>query len=272
MPIQPIPDLKGSVNQKTDQAIRSLYASIQALQGQVTQLQNIKPVTHAELAQALDKTKITQALEAKGSNPINVSGLSGYLAQPQKAFIPKVTSLPILADPLSQDGTLIDYNGTLYRFNGSTSPGTWEPQNTSSPTPDHSLAYNSAIQSIPNSTPTALTFNVNLDDVGGLHSTSVNPTRFTAVKAGWYILTGQVSFSAGAGTVRSITVHLNGAPFNPLPTTQVPSSAVAMAVQVMAYVRLSANDYIEFMASQDSGGALNTLVNSSFGCLQMISL
>lgn len=69
----------------------------------------------------------TQVTTTTGSNP-NVTQLLGILAQAQRSYIPEYTSLPILQDPASQNGSLISVNGILYRFNGDQQPGEWQIQ------------------------------------------------------------------------------------------------------------------------------------------------
>lgn len=60
--------------------------------------------------------------------PLNITQLIGQTAAPQKPYVQQFASLPIATDPASQDGNLISVNGILYRFNGSVTPGTWQPQ------------------------------------------------------------------------------------------------------------------------------------------------
>lgn len=76
-------------------------------------------------------TQIITGGAGSGSGPggqLNVTQVLGVLAQAQRSFIPEYTSVPILADPISQNGALISVNGILYRFNGDVQPGTWEVQ------------------------------------------------------------------------------------------------------------------------------------------------
>ncbi len=70
---------------------------------------------------------IRTTLQADGSFPLKVTGLTGQLAEPQKARATLVTALPPLNSPLAQSGTLIAFNSGLYFFDTSTNPGTWQP-------------------------------------------------------------------------------------------------------------------------------------------------
>lgn len=73
-------------------------------------------------------TGIGGGTQVTGENPLNIAQLIGQSAQPQKPYVQKFTSLPNAQDPASQDGNLVSVNGVLYRFDGSTTPGTWKPQ------------------------------------------------------------------------------------------------------------------------------------------------
>lgn len=137
-----------------------------------------------------------------------------------------------------------------------------------------SLAYKSAVQSIADSTHVALTFDTNVADVGGIHSTSVNPTRFTAVATGWHIAQAQIGFAgSAAGTIRQVGISVNGSFVVPVPIARNTPMAVGFQsiVQVAATLSLTAGDYVEFKAFQDSGGALNTYSDGTFGSLTFVS-
>jgi hypothetical protein len=66
------------------------------------------------------------ALSQSGSNPLNVSGLSGQLPQVQYAAIPVLTAAPTLANfPGAQQDQVVIYNGHLYHFSATPFPGAW---------------------------------------------------------------------------------------------------------------------------------------------------
>lgn len=122
------------------------------------------------------------------------------------------------------------------------------------------LAYNSATQSIPNSTITALTFNTNIRDTG-IHSVSVNPTRFTAPFDGTYLFFAQTHWTANAGGVRRATYsYLNGGLSTPTfeDNISIPTNNIDVNNHIVGILPLVAGDYLEFRVSQDSGGSLNT--------------
>lgn len=95
--------------------LRGAYERINALQAQLQQeLQKLQ-----SLAQGYDFAKIRQALSAGGQAPLNVQGLLGQLAQPQVAGATVVSALPGPDDPLSQDGSLVEFSGHLYVYDES---------------------------------------------------------------------------------------------------------------------------------------------------------
>lgn len=118
-------------------------------------------------------------------------------------------------------------------------------------------------QSIPATTWTALTWDTeDLDknpDGSKNHSTSVNPSRFTAVYAGWYLCGGgYVPALVGAGQ-RGARWAVNGTAVN-ASSVFIPAVA-ATECHVPARskrVYLNVSDYVELQVWQNSGGALNT--------------
>jgi hypothetical protein len=120
-------------------------------------------------------------------------------------------------------------------------------------------------QSIPNATETALTFDAEDVDSSGMHSTSVNTSRMTAVYAGWYLHGGGWSLAAGATGRRATSWRVNGA------GTNVNGSGVAMQATATSVpntpaktmlIFLNVSDYSEEFARQENGGALNTVVTN----------
>ena len=118
-------------------------------------------------------------------------------------------------------------------------------------------------QSIPNTTWTAITFTAEVIDRDNAHSTTVNTSRLTAQTAGWYFISGRVQFAANATGQRLSGWTINGTQIstNRYPTITIASiPATALADSRLIY--LSVNDYLELVAYQDSGGALNTQIAS----------
>ena len=129
--------------------------------------------------------------------------------------------------------------------------------------------FNNAVQSIPNGTLTAVTFNSERFDQASngadtMHDTVTATSRLTCRYAGVYLVTGHLQFaSSAAGTIRMLRVRLNGA-------TDIgaawngPIASTAVGMTVTTIYSLAVNDYVELMAYQDSGGALNTAVAANF--------
>lgn len=140
-----------------------------------------------------------------------------------------------------------------------------------------SSATDASAQTIANNTLTALTFTTNTTDVGSIHSTSTNTSRFTVPASnvggdGWYLASAQVEFASNTTGIRLIDVYKNGttrlAYHDNLPCT----GGNATALQVTWQGALAAGDYIEFRVFQDSGGNLNTVagVAHTFGTISKL--
>jgi hypothetical protein len=98
----------------------------------------------------------------------------------------------------------------------------------------------------------ALTFDSEIDDTNGMHSTVTNTSRFTVVTAGLYIVSAFAARGVGIrknGTLATGPTH--GASL--VPTT---GAAVGTATGICRPVRLIVGDWIELVAYQSSGGIL----------------
>lgn len=120
------PQIAGKVEREVEQAIRTAYDKIYGLTGRIAKQESVDFVTRAEAIKYLGPAAQRQNLQAGGVAPLNVQGLIGQLAQPQIADAESVTALPPITSPLSQDGVLVSLNDQVYRFDGTTDPGTWK--------------------------------------------------------------------------------------------------------------------------------------------------
>jgi hypothetical protein len=127
----------------------------------------------------------------------------------------------------------------------------------------------SAAQSIANATYVPVTFDLedwdtDVDGVGG-HDTVTNNSRFTARYAGTYQLSGAVGFVANATSTRGATWAVNGTNLNAGQVIVINAGATTdqMVVARTKHVRLAVGDYVQLMAFQFSGGALNTSSGSA---------
>lgn len=121
-------------------------------------------------------------------------------------------------------------------------------------------AYNSAAIGVANNSSTALTFNsesYDTDPNGELHSTASNTGRLTCRTAGKYLVAGAVEWAANATGQRNLQIRLNGSATLKTDNRMNLSGSYPCAMTVSVVVDLAAGDYVELMAFQDSGGALN---------------
>lgn len=119
----------------------------------------------------------------------------------------------------------------------------------------------SGVQSIATATPTAMQFDTESFDIGDLHDNAVNNTRITVPTggAGLWLVVGQVLFVPGAGNYRTAFIQGNGAASLARMDMPPVGGANNSTVMVVALTQASDADYFELIASQDSGGNLNTL-------------
>lgn len=124
---------------------------------------------------------------------------------------------------------------------------------------------NSANLSINSASFTVLTFDTEVYDAGGFHSTSSNTGRITipANKGGKYLLTCSLTWAANATGVREAFFRVNGGAVNPadgaLVCQQASTAGNVTGMAFSAPVALAAGDYVEVLVYQDSGGAVNVL-------------
>jgi hypothetical protein len=127
----------------------------------------------------------------------------------------------------------------------------------------------STTQSIPNAIQTALSFDEELSDDAGMYDGG-QPTRLTAPADGWYSLNAAMYFGANANGHRYMWFRLNGTDTLEAANNQAGSSEVNLNVSGQVY--LSAGDYIEVIAYQNSGTALNSSSYSNSPLFSMVQL
>ncbi|MFH8380631.1 hypothetical protein ACH4E7_06775 [Kitasatospora sp. NPDC018058] len=121
--------------------------------------------------------------------------------------------------------------------------------------------YQSAAQSIPNGSVTAIGIDTTTIDTYAGHSNTVNNSRYTvqAGAAGWYQVTAALGFVANANGARALEIHKNGTVIKlGYAGTDDSRVDIAAALQATAIIQLAAGDYVEGFAYQTSGGALAT--------------
>jgi hypothetical protein len=111
----------------------------------------------------------------------------------------------------------------------------------------------------------SITLNSERRDTHGYHSTVTNTSRLTvpANCDGWYIISGGALFEANATGVRGLRVRLNGSTYIQEILLNNLGASFGTRVQITTQYYLSAGDYIELQAYQNSGGNLNVQVSNN---------
>jgi len=97
-------------------------------------------------------------------------------------------------------------------------------------------------------------------DTDAMHDPTTNNTRITMPVAGVYDVGGWFEMAANAAGTRSIYVRLNGTTLidrdRTLPAA-LGTGGVLDYLSIQTEYKFAANDYVELIANQNSGGALN---------------
>jgi len=135
--------------------------------------------------------------------------------------------------------------------------------------------YNSAVQTIANSTDVALNFDSELFDTHSLHSVSTNNTRaiIPAGVAGYYLVIGTIRWSSNTAGRRVTRLTLNGVSAQ-VQTVYQPTASLACVTQVVSLLLLQWQDYIELVAYQDSGSSIDSggTVLANYNTLSLVRL
>lgn len=129
--------------------------------------------------------------------------------------------------------------------------------------------WQSVAQSLANSTYAALTFDSTVVDSDGGHSNVTNNSRYTAKTPGWFQFTGGASFAVNAtgsrGTQWSKTGVLTGLGAQALSFSGTAAVTTSVPAKMIFLPMNGTTDYVELLAFQSSGGALNTSVAAPDG-------
>lgn len=112
---------------------------------------------------------------------------------------------------------------------------------------------------------TALTFDTEDVDSSGMHSTSSNTSRATAVYPGWYLFAGNGSLVQNATGLRTLSWNVNGSAQSGAGSNDS-GGAVGIDFRHPAtptLLFLNVADFAEMILFQNSGSALNTEVSGS---------
>lgn len=115
--------------------------------------------------------------------------------------------------------------------------------------------YGSGVQSIPNSTDTAMLADSEYFDNDSMHSTSSNTSRITATTAGRYLVISSVSYAASAAARVLTRFRINGTTTYSTDSRAAIGGATPDQVSITRTFVLAAGDYVETIVNQNSGGA-----------------
>lgn len=113
---------------------------------------------------------------------------------------------------------------------------------------------------------TPVTFDAEDLDRDGGHSNVTNPSRYTSQTAGYYQLSGNVSFAANGTGWRDIMFQKNGTSTTRQSrngTPAIPSGTAESALNLSGTMFLAVGDYVEIMAYQTSAGTLNVIASNA---------
>jgi hypothetical protein len=135
--------------------------------------------------------------------------------------------------------------------------------------------FNTGTQSISTATNTILTFNSELWDTDGFHSTSTNTGRFTipAGKAGKYLVNMLALIDENGTRQRNIQLYKNGSALYDFFVQQEGGNGTDQnTIQGSIVVDLAVSDYIYLQYYQLSGTSKNIDMRQAFGAFQITYL
>lgn len=126
-------------------------------------------------------------------------------------------------------------------------------------------AFNSTPFSVPDSTFTAVTFDSERFDTDDIHSDGTNTSRFTCNTPGIYLLGFNAAFATNPANDAYCGLRLNGSTFIGFSGVVLdPVSAHASIAFVTTVFGLAAADYVEAIAYQSSGSAINLSASGDY--------
>lgn len=131
--------------------------------------------------------------------------------------------------------------------------------------PPRANVYHNATQSLTSGVALNLAMNSEYNDAAGQHDNATNNSRLTvpAGEGGWYIYTAFVEFAASATGQRHLFHQVNATTTFSYQALDAAASGVTR-LGVAGLIGMTAAQYVETWASQNSGGALNVAANPYF--------
>jgi hypothetical protein len=114
--------------------------------------------------------------------------------------------------------------------------------------------FKTAAQAVANGTEVNLTFDAESIDTNNFHSNTTNNTRLTVPTgyAGKYLINGTIAYAANATGQRRVYIFVNGS-LVALTSSVSAGGATTFWTQISSVRNLSAGDYVELRAYQESG-------------------
>lgn len=156
-----------------------------------------------------------------------------------------------LADNDIESGQIVDlvYDGTNFQMQS-------QVANSASSSTNGTSVIKSAVQAITTGTWTAVTWDTETYDVGGMHESVTNPSRITIQTAGVYVFSFGADWASNTTGERICGFAVNGTrEFESSPQTTIVDGRCMMAISFVR--KLAATNYVEVLVYQTSGGNLN---------------
>jgi hypothetical protein len=131
--------------------------------------------------------------------------------------------------------------------------------------PPRCQAYQTTGQTVASATNTPLSFQSEVYDTDGMHSTTTNPWRLTVQTAGLYNVQAYAIFTTTmAATVQvQAEIWINGSPVEGGSASGTGAgSGIGTALNISAPVQLNVGDYVELVVFQNSGATITTYTGS----------
>lgn len=131
----------------------------------------------------------------------------------------------------------------------------------------------SAAQSIPNAALTAINFNQHpVLDSSFAHDNATNNSRLSVTETGIYLFIANVGFAGSITGIRSFQLRKNNSAVFAISQQPNLGALFQTVGNVVGMAALSANDYVELIVYQDSGGNLNVVNDSSSVLLNAVRI
>jgi hypothetical protein len=194
--------------------------------------------------------------------PLATATQHGRLSAADFAKLAATPTITTIASPLTLTGGTLTEQAASATLNGYLASADYSALQLLA-VKDYAIAYHNTTQSIASASATAVALNTEQADAAGFHDNATNNSRLTipAGKGGLYLVGGAIRFNtAAAGTRRYLGLRANGT--TTLGEFEQPATASFPTCFGAVVVFLSATEYVEMLAFQDSGGAVN-LINST---------